>query len=83
MKEELAKIRAGFPVPDWQKGTLLELMQQYAPALVVEQKPELQVMMQGLVDEVRTALPKAVREGHIKSLAKNPVSEPRADEYVN
>ena len=81
MKEELVKILAGFPVPDWQKGMLLELMQQYEPALMDEQRPELQLMMQGLGDEVKAILPKAVREGHLKSLAKNPVSEPRADEY--
>jgi hypothetical protein len=60
---------------------LLELMQQYAPALMDNQKPELQSMMQGLVDEVKAILPKAVREGHIKSLVKNPVPKPRADEY--
>jgi|SRR5829696_1855305 len=81
MKEELVKILKDIPVPDWQKGMLLELMSQYAPALMDEQKPELQIMMQGLVDEVKAILPKAVREGHIKSLAKNPIPKPRADEY--
>ena len=81
VREELVKLLKDIPVPDWQKGMLLEVMELYAPTLMDEQKPELEIMMRGLFEEVKGVLPKAFREGHIKSLAKNPSPKPRADEY--
>jgi hypothetical protein len=81
VREELVKILKDIPVPDWQKGMLLELMELHASTLMDEQKSELEKMIQSLFEEVKSILPKAFREGHIKSLAKNPVPKPRADEY--
>jgi hypothetical protein len=81
VREELVKLLKDIPVPDWQKGMLLEVMELYGPALMNEQQPEIEKIIRGLFEEVKSVLPKAFKEGHIKSLAKNPSPKPRADEY--
>jgi hypothetical protein len=71
-KQELTKVLINVPVPDWQKGMLLEHMDLWLPKLVDENGKEFQAIVEGLFEEIKPILPRAVKEGHIKSLAKNP-----------
>lgn len=81
IREELAKLLKDIPAPDFYKGMLLEMMELFVPTMMDEMQPQFEVIVRGLFEEVKAVLPKAAREGHIKTLAKNPFSQPRADEY--
>jgi hypothetical protein len=83
LKEELCKRLEDIPAPQWQKDLLFQLIEINLPALIEGRSPELQKVLQDTVAEVKSIFPKAFREGHIKSLAKNPIAKPRADEYSN
>jgi hypothetical protein len=80
-KQEVTKLLMNIPVPDWQKGMVLELMDIWLPTLVDEHKEEFAAMIQNLFEEIKPILPRAVKEGHIKSLARNPAPSTRADGY--
>jgi hypothetical protein len=60
---------------------LLELMDSWLPRLVNEHRNEFNSIVQGLFDEIKPILPRAVKEGHIKALAKNPAPSTRAEGY--
>lgn len=81
IQEELEKQFQEFEVPQMQKDMLVALVKAYAPTLVDEHMPELQDTLSELVGEIRRVLPKALRDGHIKSLARDPAPESRSKTY--
>jgi hypothetical protein len=81
IQEELEKQLQGFQVPHAQKTFLIELVKAYAPALVDEHMTDVQNTLRELVGEIRTVLPRAIREGHIKALAKDPAPASRSQTY--
>jgi Protein of unknown function (DUF4238) len=75
MQQELQKTLKDIPVPQAYKDFLIEFVQLNAQEVVEEHMPDLQSTLQELIAQMRGLLPNAVRDGHIKSLAKHPVPE--------
>lgn len=81
MKEELVKVLDNVPAPQWQKEMLLPLVEHFAPALIDNERALLEMMLQSLIEEIKPVIPKAIKESHIKLLAKDSTTLPRADDY--
>ncbi len=81
MQEELQKTLKDIPVPQAYKDFLIEFVQLNAQEIVDEHMPDLQTTLQELIAQMRGLLPNAVRDGHIKSLAKHPAPETRSEGY--
>jgi hypothetical protein len=75
MQQELQKTLKDIPVPQAYKDFLIEFVQLNAQEVVEEHMPDLQSTLQELIAQMRGLLPNAVRDGHIKSLAKHPAPE--------
>lgn len=78
---ELDKFVENAAVPQWQKDVFRQVAPSLLPAALDQQRPEMEALFRTYFDEVRKVLPDAVKQGHIKSLARNPVPEPRARDY--
>jgi hypothetical protein len=81
INEELGKVLDRFNLPVEQKEFLLGLVEYLGPMLVDEQMPEIQSMLGNLMAQIKPNIAKAVKDGHIRTLAKNPAPEPRAESY--
>lgn len=81
MQQELQKTLKDIPVPQAYKDFLIELVQLNAQEIVDQHMPDLQSTLQELIAQMRGLLPNAVRDGHIKSLAKHPAPETRSEGY--
>lgn len=68
-------------MPQAYKDFLIELVQLNAQEIVDQHMPDLQSTLQELIAQMRSLLPNAVRDGHIKSLAKHPAPETRSEGY--
>jgi hypothetical protein len=81
IQQELEKRLEAYDLPRNQKRLFMKRAKAYAPAMVNKQMAELQKTLTESVDEIRNVLPRAVRDGHIKSLAKDAAPETRAQTY--
>ena len=81
IQEELGKRLTDYQIPEEQRTFLVELVKAYAPTLVDQHMSEFQETLMEMVGNIGDMLPRAVREGHIKSLAKNPAPENRSQTY--
>lgn len=81
MQEELQKTLKDIPVAQVYKDFLIELVQLNAQEIVDQHMPDLQSTLHELIGQMKSLLPNAVREGHIRTLAKHPAPEPRSEAY--
>ena len=79
---ELDKYVENASVPQWQKDAFRQSAPTLIPAALDQQRREMEALFRMYFDEVKRVLPDAVKQGHIKSLARNPVPEPRANDYA-
>ncbi|MGH9970586.1 MAG: DUF4238 domain-containing protein [Pyrinomonadaceae bacterium] len=81
IEEELGRLMKNIDLPEELKEMLPALVEHYAPTLLDEGMPEFRSTLKGLMADMKQMLPKAIKEGHIKSLANHPVPETRSDSY--
>jgi len=81
MRSELTKSLEGIAVPEAYKDFLIQFVEENAQEIVNLYMSDVQDAMETLTAQMRSILPKAVKDGHIKTLAEHPASEPRAEEY--
>jgi hypothetical protein len=81
MRQELQNTLKEIPVDQAYKDFLIELVQLNAQEIIDQHMPDLQSTLNELIAQIRSLLPNAVREGHIKTLAKHPAPEPRSEGY--
>ncbi|HKO96804.1 MAG TPA: DUF4238 domain-containing protein [Pyrinomonadaceae bacterium] len=81
MRHELTKNLEGIAVPKAYKDFLIQLVEENAQEIVNLYMSDLQDTIEALTAQMRSMLPKAVKDGHIKTLAEHPAPEPRAEEY--
>jgi hypothetical protein len=81
MQEELQKTLNDIPVAQIYKDFLIELVQLNAEEIIDEHMPDLESTLHELIGQMKSLLPKAVRDGHIRTLAKHPAPEPRSEAY--
>jgi len=81
MQEELQKTLNDIPVAQIYKDFLIELVQLNAEEIIDQHMPDLESTLHELIGQMKSLLPKAVRDGHIMTLAKHPVPEPRSEAY--
>jgi hypothetical protein len=67
--------------PPIYKDMLIMLVTQLAPLLLDENQPEFRMMVDSLVEPFKTMIPQALKQEHIKLLAKHPIPEPRVEDY--
>lgn len=70
-----------YQFPKEQKQLLIDLVRANAPDLVEELLPHMQGVFNVLINNVKTILPIAIKEGHIKALLKDPAPESRSLAY--
>ena len=58
-------------------------MESILPMLLDSQKDILQKAFHVLFEQIKTKLPGVIKEGHNKFLAKDPIPEPRVEDYTN
>ena len=81
MQEELQKTLNDIPVAQIYKDFLIELVQIDAEEIIDQHMPDLETSLHELIGQIKSLLPKAVKDGHIKTLAKHPAPEPRSEAY--
>jgi hypothetical protein len=81
IQAELEKCLQQLQVPEIYKGALIELVKLNASTLVDQHMSDLQSGLTELISDIRTLLPKAVKDGHIKSLARDPAPDTRSEGY--
>ena len=81
MREELQKTLNDIPVAQVYKDFLIELVQLNAQEIVDQHMPDLQSTLHELIGQIKNLLPNAVRDGHIRTLAKHPTPQPRSEVY--
>jgi hypothetical protein len=81
MKQELQNTLEDIPVAQVYKDFLIELVQLNAQEIVDQHMPDLQSTLQELIGQIKSFLPKAVSDGHIRTLAKHPSPKPRSEAY--
>lgn len=81
MQEELQKTLNDIPVPQIYKDFLIELVQLNAEEIIDQHMPDLESAFHELIGQIKSVLPTAVKDGHIKTLAKHPAPEPRSEAY--
>jgi hypothetical protein len=79
--EELEKLLEKYQLPKEQKRLLIELVTANAYDLVEELLPDLLAGFRVLISNVKTILPTAIKDGHIKALLKDPAAESRSLDY--
>jgi hypothetical protein len=78
---ELQKSLETIPMDQAYKDFLIEFVRLNAEEIVDQQLPDLQRGIAELVVQMRSLLPNAVKDGHIKTLASHPAPEPRVEKY--
>jgi hypothetical protein len=83
MKETFEKDSRFKQLSKRQKKKVMQQAASMLPQLLESQKAEIQSMFEDFFGEIKTGLPKLVKEGHIKALAKNPAPQTRAKDYAD
>ena len=81
MTQELEKVIADNPMLEPYSKMLLQIGPTMAIALFDENKSDIGQLAQPLISNLKGVLPRAVKEGHIKALARAPIPEPRVEDY--
>jgi hypothetical protein len=81
MQQELQETLKDIPVAQVYKDFLIELVQLNAQEIVDQHMPDLQSTLHELISQMKILVPNAVRDGHIRTLAKHPAPEPRSEAY--
>ncbi|MGA9771417.1 MAG: DUF4238 domain-containing protein [Blastocatellia bacterium] len=81
IRNEFDKVVRQYPFLEPFKDMVVNQGASTVAALLEQYKPGIQVFVQEFIEGSRDVLPRAVKEGHIKALAKGLVPEPRAEEY--
>lgn len=68
-------------MPEAYKELLIQLVEENAQEIVNLHMPDLEDMIKALTAQMRSILPQAAKDGHIKTLATHPAPEPRAEKY--
>lgn len=81
IEEELKK----YPISKRQKKMLMHKAQQsiLTPIFLKHNETEIKMKIQSLIKYAKNALPKMVKDGHVKALNKKSISGPRVDSYNN
>lgn len=77
----LADLVKDLTIPDLYKEMLPDLIRELAPTLLDDSRLDLRVIVDSLMLNIRSTLTVALKDGHIKALATNPVPEPRVEDY--
>lgn len=59
------------------------LMESILPIMLDSQKEIIKETFQVLFEQIKIKIPEAIKEGHNKFLAQNPIPEPRVEDYTN
>lgn len=62
---------------------LFPLIESFLPIILDSQRELLKLTFQRIFEEIKIKIPGAIKEGHNKSLAQNPIPEPRLEDYTN
>lgn len=81
LREELEKALDQYPVTEQQKAIARKRAPQMLPAFLNTQKDDLGGLVETYMAAIREVMPRAMKEGHIKSLAKNLIPPTRAGDY--
>lgn len=68
-------------VPLVYKDMLTMLVTQWAPVLLDENQSEFKMLVGSLVEPLKSMIPTVLKQEHIKLLARNPIPEPRVEDY--
>jgi len=83
MREALEKEFTSRKVPRNQRKLWTALALKMMPTFLEQQAEALMFLARFVQKAAAAALPRAVRNGHIKALASTPIPEPRAEEYLS
>jgi Protein of unknown function (DUF4238) len=83
MKEEFFKAAQGRPISQEQMEQLWIIIEPILPAYFDQERGMIEVMRDEFIKQIKGILPYALREGHIKSLARRLVPRIRADDYAS
>jgi hypothetical protein len=81
LDEAIEKSMNDYPIPPAHKKMLSMFMKKMAPAMLDEKQAEIKLMFRFLIEIIKSIIPMALKQGHIKVLAHNPIPEPRAEDY--
>jgi Protein of unknown function (DUF4238) len=68
-------------IPSDYRDLFLWLLTELAPTVVDEHQSEIKPMVESLIDPLRNAIPKAVKNGHINALTNSLIPEIRVEAY--
>jgi len=81
LRDNLEKTLKKIQAPKLLKDKMRPLLIKILPNYLENQKDEIQMMFHSMIQTTKNILPKAINEGHIKGLAREPIPEPRVDDY--
>jgi hypothetical protein len=81
MTHELEKVIAENPLLEPYAKMLLQMGPTMAIAFFEGNKSDIEQLAQPLISNLKSVLPRALKEGHIKALAKAPIPELRVEDY--